>query len=111
MERKEDILKALHILQGFQHSMVRIDDWICITGRSYDRHSTSFGKTVMEIQEFRVRFSGSMATLYAPDQQVEFRTDAIQHVETSSPDSLVIEMNLAAGVWRRISVSKIAGGV
>lgn len=104
---KADILEALQLLQGFQNFMVRIDDWICITGRNYDRHSTSYGKIILEIQEFRVRTSGAVATLYGGNQQIEFRTDAIKQVEIT-PDGLVVEICLADNVWRRIAVSKLS---
>ena len=98
-----DNMQSLHERIG---ETVFVEDWISIGGRNYDRHQTTYGRQILKIQDFRIRLSGSIATIRDDNQQIEFRTDSIKYIEHKD-GQLTIEINMKDDIWRRIKISKI----
>jgi hypothetical protein len=105
-ELRQSIIDTMQSLQNRIGETVVIEDWICTSGRSYDRHQTRYGKLILKIDEFSIRISGSIATMGNIDQNIEFRTDSIKQIEETE-DELLIEINMIDTVWRRIKISKL----
>lgn len=103
---KQNIIDNMQSLHERIGETVYVEDWISTGGRNYDRHQTTYGRQILKIQDFRIRFSGSIATIRDDIQQIEFRTDSIQYIEQKD-EQLIIEMNMKDDVWRRIKISKI----
>lgn len=102
---KQEILETLQLVHAWVGETVMVDDWISTAGRSYDRHQTRYGKQVLLIKEFYVRTSGSIATIYNENQQIEFRTDSIKTI-LKDEKSITFEINMKDQVWRKIRISR-----
>jgi len=63
-----------------------------------------FGRIILKIDKFYIRMSGSIATMGNQDQNIEFRTSSIKHIEETKHEFL-IEINMIDTVWRRIKRS------
>lgn len=100
---KVEIVKLVSVLHQKIGQTVEIEDWICTNGRTYDRHQTRYGKYRIEIEEFYVRTSGSIATILNKNQQIEFRTDSVKYIEIQ-PDRLTIEIQMKDDVWRKLTL-------
>lgn len=105
-ELKDKILQHLEWMQGLTGQQILVKDWISTSGRGYDKHQTRYGKQIIKIENYSVRMSGAMATIYSEHQQIEYRTDAIKMIECID-DECVLEINMKGDVWRRIHISKI----
>lgn len=103
---KQNIIDNMQSLHERIGETVFVEDWISTGGRNYDRHQTTYGKQILKIQDFRIRFSGSIATIRDDNQQIEFRTDSIKYIGYIG-EQLIIEMNVKEDVWRRIKISKM----
>lgn len=105
-ELKQQIIQAIESLHKTVGEKVRIDDWISTSSRAYDRHQTRYGRMLLEVERFYVRFSGSIATMGNDEQQIEFRTDAIKFI-TAADQLLILEIQMKKDVWRRIRIEKV----
>lgn len=105
-ELKNKIIENMQSLHERIGETVSVEDWISTGGRNYDRHQTRYGRQVIKIQDFGIRFSGSIATIRNEKQQIEFRTDSIKFIEQKDED-LIIEINMKDDIWRRIKISKM----
>ncbi len=104
-ELKKSIIESMELLQFWIGEAVIIEDWICTSGRHYDRHQTRYGRIKLKIEEFGIRTSGAIATLSSSQQQIEFRTDCIKHIDKKE-NVLIIEMNIIDSVWRKITINR-----
>ena len=105
-ELKQLIIDTMQSLHSRIGETVVIEDWICTSGRSYDRHQTRYGRMILKIDAFSIRISGAIATMGNNDQYIEFRTDSIRHIEEEE-GKLILEINMRDTVWRRIEISKL----
>jgi len=103
-ELKEKILDHIEWMRSKIGETILVKDWISTSGRSYDRHQTRYGKQVMKIEEYFVRISGAIASIRNENQCIEYRTDAIKHIELVQGE-LILEINMKDNVWRRLSIS------
>ena len=103
---KQQIIQTLQSLHGRLGEPLQIEDWISTGGRNYDRHFTSYSKIILTLEQFHVRFSGAIATLGNNEQQIEFQTDAIKHIQADL-ENLVIEIQLSEKIWRRICIKPL----
>ncbi|NVK63010.1 MAG: hypothetical protein HWE22_00435 [Flavobacteriales bacterium] len=100
------IIESVQTLEKWVGEYIAIDDWLCTSGRSYDRHQTRYGRMILNVEEFFVRMSGAMATLGNNDQCIEFKVDAIQSIEKTDSEML-IEIRLSETIWRKIVLKKL----
>ena len=104
-ELKSNIIETMQSMHKQIGETVKIDDWICTSGNHYDRHQTRFSKYLIKIQDFYIRTSGAIATIYNENQQIEFRTDSINKIEKTE-NEIILEINMTDNVWRKLKISK-----
>jgi len=105
-ELKEKILDHIEWMRSKIGETILVKDWICTSGRSYDRHQTRYGKQIIKIDAYYVRMSGAIASIVNENQSIEYRTDAIKHIELND-NTWVIEINMQGNVWRQLSISVV----
>ncbi len=102
---KESIIETMLSLHQRIGDTVLVEDWLCTSGRSYDRHQTRYGKIILKIDEFRIRTSGAIATMGNDSQRIEFSTGAIKQIDKKEGE-LTLELKISEKIWRRIKISE-----